>query len=44
MKPVMLLAVMAILGGCSTLKHIAGTDQCMAPTAREANITKRVWR
>lgn len=42
MKYLMILSVMA-LSGCSVMKHVAGTDQCMAPTAREAKITKRVW-
>ena len=38
-----LLACMLLVMGCSVMKHVAGTDQCMAPTAREAKITKKVW-
>ena len=44
MKMSLMMVAMAWLGGCSVMKHVAGTEQCMAPTAREANITKRVWK
>lgn len=42
MKMLMMMAVVMV-SGCSVMKHVAGTDQCMAPTAREAKITKKVW-
>lgn len=32
-----------LLSGCAVMKHVAGTDQCMAPTPSEAKITKSVW-
>jgi uncharacterized lipoprotein YajG len=37
MKYMMMLLVVMLVAGC------AGTSQCMAPTEREAKITKRVW-
>ena len=43
MKLVMMMLGVLSLGGCGVMKHVAGTDQCMAPTAREAKITKKVW-
>lgn len=39
----MMVAMAATTAGCAITKHIAGTDQCMAPSDSEAKITKRVW-
>jgi len=44
MKTFILAAMVMALSGCAVARHIGGTDQCFAPTEREAKITKRVWK
>jgi len=43
MRSVVLTMAMVALCGCGTGRSMSRTDQCMAPTPKEAQITKKVW-
>ncbi len=43
MRAVVLLCAVLLLGGCATARKLTNTDQCTAPTPREAKITKKAW-
>lgn len=39
---VLLFAAVALCG-CGAGRYLPRTDQCMAPTPKEARMTKKVW-
>lgn len=43
MRTVLLTMTMVVLCGCGASRYLPHTDQCMAPTPKEARITKKAW-
>ena len=43
MRMFTLLCAVILLSGCGTVRQFTNADQCTAPTAREAKITKKAW-
>lgn len=43
MRTTVLMMTLLMLGGCAGSNLFPQADQCMAPTPREAKITKKAW-
>ncbi len=43
MRVALLTLTAVALWGCGAGRYLPHTDQCMAPTPKEAKITKKVW-